>query len=135
MWSNSAATASTTVTPSTTTTYTVTVTNGNLCTASDAVIVTVNPLPIVNAGNDVGICVGQTTILTATGGPSYLWSNGATTAVITVSPVATTTYTVTVTNNFGCAANDVVIVSVNPLPILSIPPQQFVQEIQQHYQL
>jgi hypothetical protein len=33
---------------------------------------------------------------------SYLWSNGATTPSITVSPSVTTNYTVTVTNSTGC---------------------------------
>lgn len=50
----------------------------------------------------------QTVTLTASvpaGFPpySYTWSNGATTNAITVSPTATTTYTVTIKNAFGCA--------------------------------
>ncbi|MCK7591026.1 hypothetical protein M0G43_10615, partial [Subsaxibacter sp. CAU 1640] len=38
-----------------------------------------------NAGQDVSICESGSTTLTATGGSSYLWSTGATTASITVS--------------------------------------------------
>lgn len=38
------------------------------------------------------------------GTPTYLWSNGETTASITVSPTATTTYTVTVTSGGNCTA-------------------------------
>jgi hypothetical protein len=38
--------------------------------------------------------------------PTYLWSNGATTASITVNPTTTTTYTVTTTNIAGCTATD-----------------------------
>ena len=49
-----------------------------------------------NAGNDVSICSGDEVELTATGGSTYLWSTGATTSKITVSPTDTTTYTVTV---------------------------------------
>ena len=33
---------------------------------------------------------------------SYSWSNGATTASVNVSPATSTTYTVTVTDSFGC---------------------------------
>jgi len=55
LWSNSATTASVTVSPTSTTTYTVTVTDANGCTDSDDVVVTVNPLPIANAGLDVAI--------------------------------------------------------------------------------
>ncbi|MCX6305671.1 MAG: hypothetical protein NT040_11980, partial [Bacteroidetes bacterium] len=42
------------------------------------------------------ICSGTPAILTASGGTGYLWSNGMTTPVITVSPLATTVYYVTV---------------------------------------
>ncbi|NJL76865.1 MAG: hypothetical protein HC892_19450 [Saprospiraceae bacterium] len=48
------------------------------------------------------LCESETTILTATGGTSYLWSNGATTNQITV-PVGN--YRVTVTNDKGCTGN------------------------------
>jgi hypothetical protein len=42
------------------------------------------------------ICAGEETTLTASGGASYLWNTGETTASITVSPNTTTTYTVQV---------------------------------------
>lgn len=92
-------------------TYTVVVTNANGCTASDNVIVTVNPLPTANAGADVTINSGQSTTLTATGGSNYAWSNGQNTTSITVSPTTTTTYSVTVANN-GCSASDAVVITV-----------------------
>jgi len=113
-WSNGGSTASINVTPSTTTTYVVTVSNGS-CTATDDVVVTVTPQPIANAGNDVVICSGQSVQLTATGGSSYSWSNGGSTASINVTPPTTTTYTVTVSNG-NCSATDDVIVTVNPVP-------------------
>ena len=37
---------------------------------------TVNPLPNVNAGNDIEVCEGETVILSASGADSYIWSNG-----------------------------------------------------------
>lgn len=43
---------------------------------------------------------------------TYLWNNGVTTQSTTVCPVVTTTYTVTVTDNTGVSANDVVTVHV-----------------------
>jgi hypothetical protein len=52
-------------------------------------------------------------MLTATGGDSYLWSTGETTASIKVSPTANTTYTVTVTSAEGCEATDEVMVTID----------------------
>lgn len=56
--------------PSATTTYTVTGTNAAGCTASDQVVVTVKPLPVVNAGADQTVCQGVTANLSGnvTGG-------------------------------------------------------------------
>src|SRR5690606_20915911 len=50
--------------------------------------------------------------LSASGGTSYVWNTGETTQNITVSPTATTTYTVIGTVN-GCQNTDSVTVFVN----------------------
>ncbi|WMI67276.1 hypothetical protein [Mangrovimonas sp. YM274] len=112
-WSNGETTASIEVSPEETTTYTVTAFEGS-SSDSDEVTVNVNPLPNANAGNDVSICEGNSVTLTAFGGSSYLWSTGATTQTITVSPNATTTYSVEVTSN-ACSATDEVTVNVNEI--------------------
>ena len=49
------------------------------------------------------ICLGEVSTLTASGGTYYLWNTGDATASIAVSPIATTTYSVTVTDNNGCS--------------------------------
>lgn len=114
--------------PTVTTTYVVTGTDGNLCVNTDTVVVTVNPLPIVDAGTDQGICnVGSVVIGgTPTGpvGATFSWSpaatlNNSTLANPTATPLATTTYNVAVTDTNGCAANDVVTVTINSLPIVN----------------
>jgi predicted transcriptional regulator len=120
LWSNGATSTSITVSPTATTTYNVTVTDGNGCQASTSVTVTVHPLPTPSISGDTEICTGTTTRLTASGGTTYVWSNGATEASITVSPTATTTYNVTVTDGNGCQASTSVTVNVNPLPTTSI---------------
>lgn len=119
MWSTQETTASINVCPTTTTSYTVIVTDMNGCEASADVTVNVNPLPVADAGNDVSVCDGDCATLTATGGVSYLWSDGQSTASINVCPAATTTYVVTVTDANGCENTDEVTVTVNPLPVAS----------------
>jgi len=118
IWSTSETTETIYVSPSTTTTYTVTATDANNCgTISAQVVVAVNPLPTAYAGEDVAICEGDSTILTATGIPysSFLWSTGETTESIVVSPIATTTYTVSVSDQYNCdTATDDVVVTFYP---------------------
>ncbi len=75
-----------------------------------------NVAVVADAGPDVTICEGDSTTLTASGGTSYLWSTGETTASISVSPTSTTTYTVTVSNG-GASDTDDVIVTVNTVPV------------------
>lgn len=107
--------------PSTSTNYTVTVTNGSGCSATDAVLVTVNPLPLANAGTDASICIGNNTTLNASGGINYIWS--PTTALSNpnianpiANPTSTISYTVTVTNGNGCVKSDGLTITVNQLP-------------------
>jgi hypothetical protein len=95
-------------------TFSVTITDPSGCSDSDTITVTTNVPPVISAGSNTSICPGQTVNLTATGGVSYVWSDGATTAVNPVSPSTTTTYYVTGTNAAGCTGTDVVTVTVNP---------------------
>jgi gliding motility-associated-like protein len=115
-----------TVSPVATTTYTVNVTDGNGCSASAQTTVTVNPLPTPDAGIDQTICSGNAANLLASGGGTYTWNGGslvnANGAAQTVSPLSTTSYTVTVTNGFGCSLNDTMIVNVNLTPTTSAGP-------------
>ncbi|MCC7303553.1 MAG: gliding motility-associated C-terminal domain-containing protein [Bacteroidia bacterium] len=107
--------ANPTANPTVTTTYTVTVTDANGCTGTDQVTVFVgNQLTLTTAGFPTlcnGNCTGQATTIVAGGnGPfSYTWSNAATGANIT--GLCQGTYTVTVTDAWGCTATDTAIVS------------------------
>ncbi|MBC7884781.1 MAG: DNRLRE domain-containing protein, partial [Saprospiraceae bacterium] len=116
LWSTGAVTRTTTVNVQGT--YTVTVTDlSSECSATASTTVTGNiDIPSVDAGPDKIICAGQSATLTAVGTGSLLWSTGATTASITVSPVVTTTYTVSVTGSNGCSASDAAMVTVNQPP-------------------
>ncbi len=118
-WSTGETTASITVNPEDTTSYTVSSSNDE-CSVSDQVIVTVNDLPTVNAGEDVSICSGEEIVLMANGTGNYVWSTGETTNRITVNPASTTTYTVTASGSCdGGDVSDEIIVTVNSLPVVN----------------
>ncbi|MHA7842944.1 MAG: Ig-like domain-containing protein [Winogradskyella sp.] len=119
LWSNGDTTATIEVNPTVTTTYTVTVSDDLGNTDTDSVTVTVNELPIADAGNDQTVCEGDTITLTASGGTEYIWSTGETTASIQVAPSSDTLYTVEVISN-GCTSTDDVTVFVNPSPNLTV---------------
>jgi gliding motility-associated-like protein len=122
-WSPSTGLSSTTISnplaiPASTTTYTVTVTSGGFCTSSAQVTVTVNPIPVANAGADVSICNGGSTVLNASGGTSYFWTpssglSSSTSQNPTASPATTTQYVVTASTTAGCTDTDTVIVNVS----------------------
>ncbi|GAB5421983.1 MAG: hypothetical protein Crog3KO_25860 [Crocinitomicaceae bacterium] len=111
-----------------TTTYTVTGTDANGCVNTDQVDVTVNPLPIVDAGVDQTVCEGTQVTLSGSGAATYTWDNGITDGVAFTPAVGTTTYTVTGTDANGCVNTDQVDVTVNPLPIVDAGPDQTVCE-------
>ena len=116
-WSNSATTSAISVSPTTTTNYTVTGTSGG-CTNSKVATVTVKATPVV-AVNSSTICSGTSATLSASGATTYLWSNSATTANITVSPATTSNYNVTGTTN-GCTNTKTVTVTVKASPTVAV---------------
>jgi hypothetical protein len=115
-WNNAVSNA-VAFTPTATTTYTVTGTDAIGCVNTDQVVVTVNPLPVVNAGTDLTVCAGTPVTLSGSGASTYTWNNAVSNAVA-FTPTATTTYTVTGTNANGCVNTDQVLVTVNALPLV-----------------
>ncbi|WP_165917314.1 PKD domain-containing protein, partial [Flaviaesturariibacter aridisoli] len=110
-------------------TYTVRATNAATgCFTTDTVRVTVGGSFTVNASSTpVALCGSGTATLTATpsgtGVPyTYVWKDASnatigTSATLTVSPTATSVYTVTVTNFCGTSVTQQVTVYVNPVPV------------------
>lgn len=104
-------------------TYHVTVTDANNCTAvspSVTVVVNNNPTPSVSALGSTTFCQGGSVTLVATAGAGYLWSpNGETNQII--SATTSGNYQVTLTDGNGCVgtSSPAVVVTVNPLPVVS----------------
>lgn len=72
-------------------------------------------VPVASAKND-SACVGIPMTLTASGGTSYLWSTGANSPSITVSPARDTIYWVTASNGTCSSPKDTVHIKVWALP-------------------
>jgi len=116
-WSTTQTSSSITVSPTLANTYTVTVSNG-ACTASAMVTVNVNPAPVITAGTDTTIILGQSVSLWSTGGISYNWSpiTGLSCANCPnpiATPTETTVYYVTGTDSIGCTSIDTVMITID----------------------
>lgn len=97
-------------------------TAANGCSSSDTTMLAVSPLPVVDLGNDVNVCTGNTVSFSApaTTGNTYRWQDGSNTAVFTTGIAGR--YFVSVTNAAGCSASDTVnILRVLPLPSGFLP--------------
>lgn len=98
--------------------YTVTETDANGCIGTSApVVVVVNALPSVNAGNDIAVCQNSQAILFASGAPTLTWNNNVTNGV-SFTATASNTYIVTGTDANGCVDTDTLVLTVNALPII-----------------
>ncbi|MBW7913362.1 MAG: gliding motility-associated C-terminal domain-containing protein [Taibaiella sp.] len=117
--------------PSSTTTYTL-VSGGGLCGSSSnpsQVTVQVNPLPVVNAGPDTGVC--NTPSLQLSGSSSlpgtYVWSSSQSitnpnSLNPTISGTISGTYRLIATTPAGCSDTDDVVVTALPQPIADAGP-------------
>ena len=102
--------------------------NGINCGSAvvDTLIISINPAPTADAGDNRAICLNEVTTLgvASTPGYSYEWTSvpfdgsfsDPFSSEPNVNPLVTTEYTVTVTDGAGGTAQDTVIVTVNPLP-------------------
>ena len=105
--------------PAVTTTYYVVGTKGaGECSDRDSVTITVLPKPIADAGEDQAICVGENLSLQATGGTRYRWDATSDLSCLdcpnpVATPEQTTTYYVTVYNEYRCWDRDSLLVTVN----------------------
>ncbi len=114
--------------PLTATIYNVEGTDTNGCKDTAQVSVNVISSPSVSASvSNPDICSGASTAITASGALSYQWSpsaglNQTTGSSVSATPSNTVTYTVTGTSANGCTDTALAVVTVHPLPNLSVSP-------------
>lgn len=98
--------------------YTVVVRDTNNCTNTSSVNVQVNPIPVVSVGNSFNsFCEGDSLLLVAHGGTSYIWSASTSTSN-TIYVKSTDTYTVRAVGPGGCTSQPVSVqVTEVPLPV------------------
>ena len=89
------------------------------CVGSQTITITSNTtIPIVTVTpSNTTICAGTNVVLTAGGALTYTWNTGATTTSISLTPLATTSYTVIGKAANGCTNSAVSTVSVIALPV------------------
>jgi hypothetical protein len=82
--------------------------------------VQVHALPPLRLIGPSIICQGQIANLFVSGAISYSWSNGATTPMVSVSPLSSAVYSVSGTDNHGCSKTISHSLTVNPLPTITV---------------
>lgn len=101
-------------------TYTLTITDGNQCTATSNVNVTISLAPSVSITASNPVCLGSTLNISATSGyNSYSWqgpnnfqSSQSSFSIPNVTTAQSGTYTVTVTNSSGCTHVESTVINV-----------------------
>jgi gliding motility-associated-like protein len=112
-------------------TYIVVGTDGNGCSATDSIHITVLQKNPVTVSENDSICIGESTVLNASGGDTYTWwpaegLDNNQSATPTASPQSTTTY-MAVINQQGCFSDTAyVTVLVSHPPSVNLGPDQTV---------
>lgn len=91
----------------------ITFTTPDGCLATDTTWVFVQPALQVDVGNDTVLCTGNTLLLDAgNAGSAYLWNDNSTMQTLLVS--SSGSFSVQVTDSFGCIGFDTIEVTFNP---------------------
>lgn len=112
LWSSGQTTS--VIHPNSAGTYSVFVSVGT-CKDTAVQTITVNPNPSAYAFSDTTITQGGSANLSASGGSTYIWDNGMSGNIISVFPLVTTVYCVTVRDANNCSDTDCVTVTVEPI--------------------
>ncbi len=93
------------------------------CWVSDTLLITVLQPPVVNLGNDISFCSGDSVLLQPTGSFNhYQWNTGSASASIHVATAGK--YWLRVWDNNGCSAADTInVLPPHPTPVVSVLPK------------
>ncbi len=106
-----------------TTTYFFEANNNGCLSNRTAVIIQVNPVPIV-IDETITFCENTSTqIHSGISGKNYLWSTGETSENISITTAGN--YSVIITNSFGCSATKNFLATTNPIPQIDFVDVQF----------
>jgi uncharacterized delta-60 repeat protein len=110
--------------PTTTTTYTVAITNAGGCVDIDTVRLTVLPLPApsITPSGPTSFCLGGSVTLTAASASTYQWSTSPADTLQSITVDTSGTFSVLVSNGFGCSSSASQTVTVFALPPINAGP-------------
>ena len=113
--------------PSSSSIYEVFVIGNNFCSDTSEVNITVNNLPVLDAGNDQTVCLSDTVSLAVTGAVDYQWTPNINISItlgnsIQAWPEVSTDYIVRGIDGNFCISSDTVRVNLYDLPIAAAGP-------------
>lgn len=123
IWNNTAITDTTSYVVNGNVIVSVAGTNSLGCMAFDSLLISALPLPTLNITQSSGsVCANSPLSMTVTGASSYLWNDGSTSDVLTLTPGLSGVYTATGTLPTGCSSTVSANVTVFSLPAVAITP-------------
>ncbi|NLA25420.1 MAG: T9SS type B sorting domain-containing protein [Bacteroidales bacterium] len=122
VWNNPAHNGQQSISVTTDGTYSVTVTSSNGCTATDQVNITIVDAPTVNLGSNQTVCSENLpfTLDAGAGYSIYEWNNPSYNGQQIISVSETGTYSVTVSDDYGCSGSGQITLTANPEINLSL---------------
>ncbi len=104
-----------------TTVFTVTGAGPFGCINTKTISVTTFSLPLVSiTPSNTTICAGQPVVLNVSGANTYTWTTGSSLNVVSVTPSASTSYSVIGANSFGCQNSASTTINVLNTPVVTI---------------
>lgn len=88
------------------------------CADTSEKSIQINPVPVIDAGRDSTLCLGQSVLLLPSGGDNYTWNNDISLSCLNcanpvATPDSTRKYFVSGSNIFGCSSTDSLLLLVN----------------------